>query len=51
MKIFGDQKMKAKVRRYITWGIEDGIVCAAFIAGVTLAGWVFHILFKALGVV
>ena len=39
-----------EVDKYITWGIEDGIVCASFIAGIALAGWVFHILFTALGV-
>ena len=41
MKVFGDPRAKAKVRRYIMWGIEDGIA---------LAGWLFHILFAALGV-
>jgi len=46
----GDPRAKAKVRRYIVWGIEDGIVCASFIAGIALAGWLFHILFAALGV-
>lgn len=50
MKVFGDPRAKAKVRRYIMWGIEDGIVCASFIAGIALAGWLFHILFAALGV-
>ena len=38
MKVFGDPRAKAKVRRYIMWGIEDGIVCASFIAGIALAG-------------
>lgn len=50
MKVFGDPRAKAKVRRYIIWGIEDGIVCASFIASISLAGWLFHILFAALGV-
>lgn len=50
MKVFGDPRAKAKVRRYIVWGIEDGIVCASFIAGIALARWLFHILFAALGV-
>ncbi len=50
MKVFGDPSTKAKVRRYIVWGIEDGIVCASFLAGGCLAGWLFHIIFKALGV-
>lgn len=50
MKVFGDPRAKAKVRRYIMWGIEDGIVCASFIAGIALAGWVFHVIFAALGV-
>lgn len=50
MKVFGDQKVKAKARQYIVWGIEDGIVCASFLGGITLAGWVFHMIFTALGV-
>ena len=50
MKVFGDPSTKAKIRRYIVWGIEDGIVCAAFLGGITLAGWVFHVIFTALGV-
>ena len=33
MKVFGDPKAKAKVRKYIVWGVEDGIVCASFLAG------------------
>lgn len=41
MKVFGNPATKAKIRRYIVWGIEDGI---------TLAGWVFHVIFTALGV-
>ena len=49
MKVFGDPRAKAKVRRYIIWGVEDGIVCASFIAGIALAGWVFHLIFSALG--
>ena len=28
MKVFGNPATKAKIRRYIVWGIEDGIVCA-----------------------
>ncbi len=50
MKVFGDPATKAKVRRYIVWGIEDGIVCASFLAGIALAGWLFHLVFSALGV-
>jgi hypothetical protein len=50
MKVFGDPRARAKARRYIVWGIEDGIVCAAFLGGITLAGWVFHVIFAALGV-
>lgn len=50
MKVFGDPHAKAKVRRYVVSAIEDGIVCASFIAGVALAGWVFHLIFSALGV-
>ena len=50
MKVFGDPRARAKARRYIVWGIEDGIVCASFIASIALAGWVFHIIFTALGV-
>lgn len=50
MKVFGDPRDKKKFRRYIVWGVEGGIVCASFIAGIALAGWVFHILFTALGV-
>ena len=50
MKVFGDPRAKSKVRRYIVWGAEDCIVCASFMAGIALAGWLFHILFAALGV-
>ena len=50
MKVFGDPRAKAKARRYIMWGIEDGIVCASFIAGIALAGWVCLLIFSALGV-
>lgn len=50
MKVFGDPRAKAKVRRYIILGVEDGIVCASFIAGIALAGWMFHLIFSALGV-
>lgn len=50
MKVFGDPRAKAKVRRYIIWGLEDGLVCASFMASIALAGWLFHILFAALGV-
>lgn len=50
MKVFGDPRARAKVRRYIVWGIEDGIVCAGFLGGIALAGWVFHVIFAALGV-
>ena len=45
-----DPKAKAKVRRYIVWGVEDGIVCASFLAGGCLVGWLFHVIFSALGV-
>lgn len=50
MKVFGDPRAKAKVRRYVVWGIEDVIVCASFIAGIALVGWLFHVIFTALGV-
>lgn len=50
MKVFGDPRARAKTRRYIVWGIEDGIVCASFLGGIALAGWVFHVIFTALGV-
>lgn len=50
MKVFGDPRAKAKVCRYIMWGIEDGIVCTAFLGGIALAGWVFHLIFSVLGV-
>ena len=50
MKVFGDPKAKAKVRKYIVWGVEDGIVCASFLTGGCLMGWLFHVVFKALGV-
>lgn len=46
MKVFGDPRAKAKVRRYIVWGI----VCASFIASIALAGWVFHLIFSVFGV-
>ena len=39
MKVFGNPATKAKIRRYIVWGIEDGIVCAAFF-GRHHTGWV-----------
>lgn len=50
MKVFGDPRARSKARRYIVWGIEDGIVCASFLGGVALAGWLFHVVFAALGV-
>lgn len=50
MKVFGDPRAKAKVCRYIVWGIEDGIVCTAFLGGIALAGWVLHLIFSVLGV-
>ena len=50
MKVFGDPKAKAKVRKYIVWGVEDGIVCASFLAGGRLMGWLFDVVVKALGV-
>lgn len=50
MKVFGNPKSKAKARRLIVWGIEDGIVCASFLGGVALAGWLFHVIFSFLGV-
>lgn len=50
MKVFGDPRARAKARKYIVWGIEDGIVCASFLSGITLAGWLFHVIFTALGV-
>ena len=50
MKVFGDPSTKAKARRYIVWGVEDGIVCASFLAGIALAGWLFHAIFSFLGV-
>lgn len=50
MKVFGDPRAKAKVRRYIVWGIEDGIVCTGLFGGIALAGWVFHLIFSVLGV-
>lgn len=50
MKVFGNPGTKAKIRRYIVWGIEDGIVCASFLGGIALAGWAFHVIFAALGV-
>ena len=50
MKVFGDPRARAKARRYIIWGVEDGIVCAGFLAGGYLMGWLFHVVFAALGV-
>ena len=50
MKGCGDQGAREKARRYIVWGIEDGIVCASLLGGIALAGWVFHVIFTALGV-
>ena len=50
MKIFGNPCTKAKIRRYIVGGVEDGIVCAAFLAGGCLAGCLFHVIFSFLGV-
>ena len=48
--VYRDPRARAKARRYIVWGIEDGIVCASFPGGIALAGWVFHVIFTALGV-
>lgn len=28
----------------------SAFVCASFLGGITLAGWVFHVIFAALGV-
>ena len=50
MKVFGDPKAKAKVRRYIVWGVEDGIVCASFLAGGRQVGWLYHLKCSPLGV-
>ena len=50
MKVFGDPRDKKKFRRYIVWGVEDGIVCASFLAGGCLMGGLFHVIFSALGV-
>lgn len=50
MKVFGNPATKAKIRRYIVWGIEDVLFCTGLFGGIALAGWVFHIIFTALGV-
>lgn len=50
MKAFGDPRARAKARRYIVWCAEDVLFCTGLFGGIALAGWVFHVIFTALGV-
>ena len=50
MKVFGDPRARAKSRKFIVWFIDVGIICLSFLGGIALAGWVFHVIFTALGV-
>lgn len=50
MKVFGDPRARAKARRYIVWCAEDVLFCTGLFGGIALAGWVFHVVFAALGV-
>lgn len=51
IKVFGDPRARAKARRYIVWCAEDVLFCTGLFGGIALAGWVFHVIFTALGVV
>lgn len=50
MKVFGDPRAKAKVRRLIVGATEDAIMAVTFLAVGCLLGWVMHVIFTALGV-
>lgn len=50
MKVFGNPHTRAKARRYAVWCVEDVLFCSALLGGITLAGWVMHVIFTALGV-
>ena len=42
MKVFGDPRAKAKVRRLIVGATEDAIMAVTFLAVGCLLGWVMH---------
>ena len=50
MKVLGDPRAKAKVRRLIVGATEDAIMAVTFLAVGCLLGWVMHVIFTALGV-
>lgn len=50
MKIFGNPRSKAKVRRMIVGAAEDAIMAVTFLGVGCLVGWLFHVVFTALGV-
>ena len=50
MKIFGNPRYKAKVRRMIVGVAEYAIMTVTFLGVVYTMGWLFHVIFKALGV-
>lgn len=50
MKVFGDPRAKAKVRRLIVGATEDAIMAVTFLAVGCLFGWVMHVIFTTLGV-
>ena len=50
MKIFGNPRSKAKVRRMIVGVAECAIMTVTFLGVVYIMGWLFHVIFKALGV-
>ena len=50
MKIFGNPRSKAKVRRMVVGAAEDAIMTVAFLGVVYIMGWLFHVIFTALGV-
>lgn len=50
MKIFGNPRSKAKVRRMVVGAAEDAIMTVTFLGVVYVMGWLFHVIFTALGV-
>lgn len=50
MKVFGNPKSKARVRRLIVGAAEDAIMAVTFLGVGCLLGWVMHVIFTALGV-
>lgn len=50
MKVYGDPKTKARVRRLIVGAAEDAIMAVTFLAVGCLFGWIMRVIFAALGV-